>query len=317
MPGERIASLLASATEIVCGLGLGDRLVAISHECDYPPEVTSKPRVTFTTIDAEQSSAGINEQVKDCLRSGRPLYEIDVETLASLGPDLIVTQSQCDVCAVKYEDVVKVVRTVDALGQTEIVDLNPASLEDIFRDIERVGAAVGCADRAGDYVAALKARVDVVRSAISGVSPGDRPRVVCVEWTEPLMVAANWLPELIDVAGGRCTITTSGQPSTHTDWDDVVAFDPEVIIVMPCGFGLARSEAEVQTLSRRPGWSDLAAVRADRVWAVDGNAYFNRSGPRIVDSLEILAHALHPDRVERPWPSDAPAARRVSASVGS
>ncbi len=317
MPGERIASLLASATEIVCGLGLGDRLVAISHECDYPPEVTSKPRVTFTTIDAEQSSAGIDEQVKDCMQSGRPLYEIDVETLASLGPDLIVTQSQCDVCAVEYNDVVKVVRTVDALGQTEIVDLNPVSLEDIFRDIERVGAAVGCEDRARDYVAGLKARVDAVRSAIRGVSPGDRPRVVCIEWTEPLMVAANWLPDLVELAGGQCTLTTGGQPSTHTDWDDVVAFDPEVILVMPCGFDLARSEAEVQPLSRRPGWSDLAAVRADRVWAVDGNAYFNRSGPRIVDSLEILAHALHPDQIEPPWPSDAPAGRRVRASVGS
>ena len=300
MPGERIASLLASATEIVCGLGLGDRLVAVSHECDYPPEVTSKPRVTFTTIDAEQSSASIDEQVKACMRSGRPLYEIDVETLASLGPDLIVTQSQCDVCAVEYNDVVKVVRTVDALGQTEIVDLNPVSLEDIFRDIERVGVAVGCVDRAGDYVAALKARVEAVRSAISDVSPGNRPRVVCIEWTEPLMVAANWLPELIDVAGGRCTITTSGQPSTRTDWGDVVAFDPEVIVVMPCGFDLVRSEAEVQTLRRRPGWSDLAAVRTDRVWAVDGNAYFNRSGPRIVDSLEILACLFHPDRFHPP-----------------
>ena len=134
MPGERIASLLASATEIVCGLGLGDRLVAVSHECNYPPEVASKPRVTVTTIDAEQSSADIDEQVKDCMRSGRPLYEIDVETLASLGPDLIVTQSQCDVCAVDYDDVVKVVRTVDALRQTKIVDLNPISLDDIFRE---------------------------------------------------------------------------------------------------------------------------------------------------------------------------------------
>lgn len=289
----RIASFLASGTEIVCGLGLGDRLVAISHECDFPPEITDRPRVTFTRLDSHAASGQIDVQVRQLLAEGAPLYEIDVPRITALRPDLIVTQAQCDVCAVKYEDVLTMVRQEPALQETQVVSLNPLSLADVFRDIERVGTAVDREARAREYVAELKGRVEAIGRRTANFSVQERVRVACVEWIDPLMLAANWMPELIDLAGGVQPFSIGGHHSTYNDWQQVVEFDPQVIVVMPCGFDLARTVVEAQTLSRVPGWSGMSAVRADRVYAVDGNAYFNRSGPRIVDSLEILANLLH------------------------
>jgi iron complex transport system substrate-binding protein len=290
----RIASFLASGTEIICGLGLQDRLVAISHECDFPAKITDRPRVTFTRLDSHAASGQIDVQVRQLLAEGAPLYEIDVPQITALHPDLIVTQAQCDVCAVKYEDVLTLVRQEPALNATRVVSLNPQSLEDVFRDIERVGQAVDRVSRAREYVDELQARIEAVRSKTAKLSAQERPRVACVEWIEPLMLAANWMPEIIDLAGGVQPFSIAGHHSTYNEWQQVVDFDPQVIVVMPCGFDLARTVIEAQTMARVPGWAGMSAVRAKRVYGVDGNAYFNRSGPRIVDSLEILAHLLHP-----------------------
>jgi iron complex transport system substrate-binding protein len=292
---ERIASLLAGSTEILYGLGLGDRVVCVSHECDFPAAATEKPRVTRTNVTENAASQAIDEEVKQRTSDGAALYDIDVDLLASLKPDLIVTQAQCDVCAVSYRDVVAAVRTVDALKGTKVVALNPTSLAEVFADIERVGAATGRIEKAAAYISALRGRVEAVQNDAAELVEADRPRTVCIEWIEPVMVAANWMPELVAMAGGRNGLTTPGQPSGYTDWGAVVDYDPDVIVVMPCGFDLERTIREAEALPGLPGWGDLRAVRDGRVYAADGNAYFNRSGPRIVDSLEMLGAMLHPE----------------------
>lgn len=292
-PG-RIASLLASATEILYALGLGEHVVAVSHECDFPPAARAKPCGTFTNIAVAAGSQAIDNQVRDLLTAGLPLYEIDRALLASLAPDLIVTQAQCDVCAVKYDDVMEFVHHEPALLQTQVVALNPTRLEDLFADIERVARVTGRLDQAEFYVAQLRGRVAAVRERTWSIDPERRPVVGCIEWTEPLMLAANWMPDLIELAGGTQPFTRAGVHSTCSSWDDFFAADPDCVILMPCGFDLQRTLVEARKLDRRPEWARLKAVRTGRVFAVDGNAYFNRSGPRLVESLEILARLLHP-----------------------
>lgn len=296
----RIASLLASATEILYGLGLGDRLVAVSHECDYPPDAAGKPRVTRTLIDADAPSLEIDRQVTAMVQQNSALYEIDVPGLAALRPDLIVTQAQCDVCAVRYEDVVAAVGSAPELAGTRVVALNPMTLEGILADIHRVGEAAGCADAAQTYVDSLRSRISKVRKITQTLPQNRRPRVICIEWLDPIMLAGNWMPELIEIAGGSQGLTVAGRYSAMVPWAKIRAENPEVIIVSPCGFDLTRTVKESAFLSELPGWRELPAVRGRRVFAVDGNAYFNRSGPRIVDSLEILACLFHPDRFDPP-----------------
>jgi iron complex transport system substrate-binding protein len=302
---NRIVSLISSATEILYGLGLGDRVVAVSHECDFPPEVAEKPRVTVSHIDDAARSGAIGDQVQQKVQAGEPLYGIDVAAIAQLAPDLIVTQAQCDVCAVKYDDVVAAVDRINPREPIPIVSLNPMSLDDVFRDIARVGCAADCADEAELYVATLRSRVSAVQETLANLPPGDRPRTALIEWIEPTMLAGNWMPELLRLAGGHCDLTEAGRHSAYTSWSDIAKYDPEVIVVCPCGFDLDRTLDEAQILSGFEGWSEITAVRQSRVFAVDGNAYFNRSGPRIVDSLEILAHLLHPDRFAPPIGSDS------------
>lgn len=277
------------------GLGLAERVVGVSHECDYPSQVHQLPRVTRSHVDSAATSADIDRQVHALVEQQAALYEVDVEQLAALRPDLIVTQAQCDVCAVRYADVVDAVREQPALAGAEIVALNPLSIADVMQDIRRIGHAAGCDDVATRFVAELDARVSSVRSRTDALPPASRPRVACLEWIEPPMLAANWTPQLVEWAGGNGGDTVAGRHSTYADWDDVVRFDPEVIVVMPCGFDLARSLVEARVLPDFPHWAELSAVRNGRVFAVDGNAYFNRSGPRLVDSLEILAHLVHPE----------------------
>lgn len=295
MAVERIACLLASGTEIVCGLGLGDRIVAISHECDYPAAILDRPRVTRTRINDAASSVDIDQQVRDQVSAGTPIYEIDVEQLASLRPDLIVTQAQCEVCAVSYDDVVRAVAEVDGLRGTGVVSLNPTTLEGVFADILAVGAAADCADAANGYVDSLRLRVEAVRAKAHGPADDQRLRVACIEWVEPLMVAANWVPDMIELAGGRSGMTIAGEHTSYSRWADLVGYDPEVLVVAPCGFDLARGLQEAAELESLPGWGDLSAVRERRVFAVDGKAYFNRSGPRLVESLEMLGQFIRAD----------------------
>lgn len=295
MSVERIASLLASGTEIVFGLSLGDRLVAVSHECDHPPEAASRPRVTFANVNSAATSRQIDDQVRAMCERGEPLYGIDAEVLVELRPEVIVTQAQCDVCAVRYEDVLAMVAREPELCASQVVPLNPTRLEHVFNDIEKVAAACGATEAGKRYVAALRERVEAVAERIrANDSSASRVRVACLEWLDPPMLAANWMPDLIEPAGGRCELTKAGAHSGYANWEDVRQFDPEAIVLMPCGFDLTRTLRESPTVERMPGWGDLTAVRTGRVFAVDGNAYFNRSGPRMVDSLELLAGILHP-----------------------
>ncbi len=310
---KRIASLISSATEILYLLGLGDQVVGVSHECDYPPEIRDQPRLTRSLVESSASSRAIDDQVRELTIQQSALYEIDVELLARLAPDLVITQAQCDVCAVRYEDVVAAVATSPALSQTEVLSLNPTRLADVLNDIRRIGQAAGVEHRAATVVAELEARVSVVRTATSSLRPEQRPRVTLLEWIDPPMLAANWTPELVAWAGGTDGLSVDGHHSSYANWQEIARFDPEVIVILPCGFDLERAIAEAQVLPSLPQWPDLSAVRNGRVFAADGNAYFNRSGPRLVDSLEILAHLFHPDRFPPPLAEPQHAWRRLTS----
>lgn len=293
----RIISLLSSATEMLFALGLGRQVVAVSHECDWPPEVKLLPPATKSNVDSSQPSDVIDRQVKALLAAGETLYQVDRDVVEYLQPDLIVTQSQCDVCAVRHADVLRMVGDSAVLKNTRVVDLNPSSLKEVLADIRKVGEAAGVGCSAEEYIDSLRDRIDAVSAR---VVDAPRPRVAIVEWCEPLMLAGNWMPDLVQRAGGENLITRAGEHSPYVEWNDFVAANPDVVIVAPCGFDLARSRIESQSLLRRPEFANLKAVRNERAFVVDGNAYFNRSGPRLVESLEILGYLLHPSRVPPP-----------------
>lgn len=278
-------------------LGLDEQVVAVSHECDWPPEVARLPRATRSNVDSSRPSREIDVEVKRLLARGNPLYEVDRQLVETLRPDLIVTQSQCDVCAVRHADVLRLVSDSPALRATAVVDLNPQSLDDVLADLGKIARAAGVPEAGELCVAALKLRIAIVKALVSSAP---RPRVALIEWIEPLMLAGNWMPQLVDLAGGENLLTRLGEHSPYVAWDALAAADPQVLVVTPCGFDLDRSRVEAQVLRKRPEWGQLAAVREGRAFVVDGNAYFNRSGPRLVESLEILAHLLHPDRVPPP-----------------
>ena len=296
----RIVSLLSSATEILFALGLGDRVLAVSHECDYPPAAARLPRATRSQIDSSQPSQRIDEQVKRLTESGAALYDIDRQLIREIAPDLIVTQAQCDVCAVRYQDVMDFVRVEPALAATTVVALNPLSLNDVLADVLRMGEAANVQGFAAEYSMGLMGRIGHISHIANRASPAKPPHVICLEWLGPLMAAGNWTPELIELAGGRSCLAASGRHSGYVEWDAVRAVDPQVLLIAPCGFDLDRSCLETQRLFDRTGFRDLAAVRDGRCFVIDGNAYLNRSGPRIVDSLEILAHLIRPDLFEPP-----------------
>jgi iron complex transport system substrate-binding protein len=318
----RIVSLLPSATEIICALGLGDSLVGVTHECDYPEAVRGRPVVTHSLLDhSESTSEEIDHAVRGQLHSGLSLYGLDRELLASLRPDLILTQALCEVCAVSYATVERAVRDVSAeFGglAPRVLSLEPNSLGDILATIAQVGGATG-AERAADaVVAALSERIERVRAHAQALDA--RPRVACLEWIDPPYGPGHWLPELVALAGGTPGLGVAHAESRRITWGDIIAFAPEVIVVMPCGFDLEQTTAEaLRVLPRRTGWVALPAVRGGRAYAVDGNAYFSRPGPRIVDSLELLAELIHPDHFAGWGPADASrplqAAAVSSASV--
>jgi len=289
----RIASTLAGGTEISYALGLGDRVVAVSHECDFPPEIAGKPRITKTRVNDKAGSKAIDDQVRAMSATGESLYDVDGALLASLKPDVIIVQKQCEVCAVSPGDVARAAKSHPALASARVVALNPGSLEGIYEDIRAVADATDSAAAGERLVSAMRSRVEAVKArAASAIS---RPRVMCVEWIEPMMLGGNWMPTLVEYAGGQCGMVQADQKSVFSDHDAMLDYDPEVVVVMPCGFDLKRTLREAHDLKSYPGWYDMTAFKARRIYAVDGNAYFNRSGPRIVDSLEILAALVHPE----------------------
>jgi iron complex transport system substrate-binding protein len=309
---QRIVSLISSATEILYLLGLGKRVVGISHECDFPPKKIARlPRLTRSLVESAASSHAIDDHVRALATNQSALYTIDVEQLAALAPDLIITQAQCDVCAVRFEDVAAAVRDTPALRNTQILALNPQSIHDVFDDIKRIGEATGVLERADGQLTTLLARVLAVQLLIGRATRSEIPRVACLEWIDPPMLAANWMPEMIQMSGGEPGFTVANRHSTYANWRQIVDYDPQVVVIMPCGFDLERAIIEAQVLPTFALWSQLAAVREGRVFAVDGNAYFNRSGPRLVDSVEILAHLFHPDLFDPPLEEPQHAWRRL------
>lgn len=306
----RICSLLPSATEIAFALGLGDSLVAVTHECDYPPQAKSKPIVVKSLVDASRnSSAEIDETIGKLLRANRGIYTIDLPRFREANPDLILTQELCDVCAVDYDEVLAAARSL--ARKPKIVSLTPTLLADVLRDIEAVGQAAGREREAEDVTTRLRMRIDRVRD--QACRSEYRPRVACIEWLDPIYSAGHWVPEMVELAGGRDGLGKKGMPSEKTPWDSVVQSAPEVIVLMPCGFEIERTLKELHLLYRLPGWRDLPAVKQRRVFAVNGSAYFNRPGPRLIDGLELLARLFHPEIF--PGEPDPETARRVDPSA--
>ncbi|MDX2171083.1 MAG: cobalamin-binding protein [Deltaproteobacteria bacterium] len=288
---ERIACLLPSATEIVCALGLGARIVGVSHECDFPAEVVGRPVLTEPKLDPRGSSAAIDAQVRRLVADGLSVYRIREAELRAAAPDLIVTQQQCEVCAVSYAEVEAAARAwLEA--PAAIVSLQPNRLDEVLDDFVRVADAAGVPQAGARLVADSRARLDRLRARLAPAR--SRPRVACIEWLDPLMVAGNWVPELVALAGGTYDLVAAGAHSPALDWDALVAAQPDVVIVMPCGFPLAQTRPELPALTARPEWQALPAVRNGRAYAVDGNAYLNRPGPRLVDSAELLAGLIQP-----------------------
>ena len=289
----RIVSLLPSATEIVCALGLEDDLVGVTHECDFPPSVKSLPKVTRTLIPHDAASADIDALVRERLKVQTALYTLDVPTLERLRPDLLVTQALCDVCAVAEAEVQEAACGLP--GRPQVLNLEPMSLQDVFETLLLVGRATGRTEQAREVVAALQARVDAVAARTATLSSDERPRVAFLEWIDPPFNGGHWNPTLIEMAGGVDVLGNAGQPSRTLVWEDLVQARPDVLFIACCGFDAERGSQDVPVLERQPGWAALPCVQNGRVYVSDGNAYFSRPGPRLVDSLEILAHALHPD----------------------
>lgn len=287
----RIVSLLPSATEIVCALGLEEQLVGVTHECDYPPPVRALPKVTRTLIPVDAESAEIDRLVVERMRTAQALYTLDMAMLEELRPDLIVTQALCGVCAVADREV----RAAACMlpGQPSVVNLEPTSLAEVLSCIGHVAAAAGVADRGRAVVAKLQRRVDAVEARSARLDV--QPRTMLLEWIDPPYTCGHWSPELVRLAGGVEGLGREGQPSRRARWDEIVAWQPEVLAIACCGFDVERTMRDLPILTAQPGWSALPCVRDDHVYVVDGSAYFSRPGPRLVDSLEILAHALHPE----------------------
>lgn len=289
----RIISLIPSATEMVAWLGLTDCLIGRSHECDYPPEVQSLPVCTAPKFNPEGTSLEIHDRVTHLLQSALSVYQVKTEMLEQLQPTHILTQAQCEVCAVSLTDVEQAVAALTH-SQPKIISLQPQTLTDVWTDIERVATTLGVS--AEEPLANLKQRVNACTQVTQNLSPADRPTVACIEWIDPLMAAGNWIPELVQLAGGVSVFGAIGEHSPWLKWEELIAADPQVIIIMPCGFDLQRTQQESQQLAQHPRWSTLQAVKTGRVYLTDGNQYFNRPSHRLVDSLEILAEILHPEQ---------------------
>jgi iron complex transport system substrate-binding protein len=286
----RIVSLVPSATEMLYALGLGDSVVGVTHECDYPAAAARLPQLTATVLPPGLSAGEIDRAVKEVIGEGRALYTLDEERLAKLEPDLIVTQAVCEVCAVSYDDVVEVAGRLPS--KPRVLQQDPSTLGEVLDDVTRLGEAVEIAARAGEVRRGLEARLDAVRAAVAGES---RPRVLALEWLDPPFLGGHWIPEMIEIAGGSSVAGVSGQKSAQVGWEDLRGLDPEVVVSMPCGWYLEESCAQALGHGDR-----LGSFGSSRVYAVDGASTFSRPGPRLVDGVELLGHLLHPGLIEPP-----------------
>jgi iron complex transport system substrate-binding protein len=309
MTTARIVSFLPSATEMACALGLGDQLVGITHECDYPPEVKGKPIVVRNVLSIEKmSQPEIDAAVTQRMRDGLSLYQVDETLLQELAPDIILTQDLCQVCAPSGNEVTQALNLLPKKPQ--ILWLTPKSLEEIFDNLRELGQATERQKEAEELIASGRARLEKLADATRNLS--HRPRVFCLEWLEPVYCSGHWMPEMVEIAGGVDALARKGTDSVRIPWDDVLEWAPEVLIITPCGFNLDKVIELTPQLFTNPGWSELPAVRDGRVYAVDANSYFARPGPRVVDGTELLAHLIHPDLFH--WEGSPEAFRRIEFS---
>jgi iron complex transport system substrate-binding protein len=287
----KIVSLLPAATEIICALGLEENLVGRSHECDYPASVKQLPICSAANFPDDLSSAQIDTKVKEILAEALSIYTVNRNLIKQLAPDVVITQAQCEVCAVSLKDV------EDALEnyldkKAQIISLQPNSLQDIFSDINLVANALGVADAGQKLLEELEERVDIIRHKLKFID--NKPTVACIEWLQPLMISGNWVPELVTIAGGATVLAQAGKHSPYIEWEEIRLADPDIIVLMPCGFAIERTLKEIDLLIQLPGFTELKAVKNNRLYVADGNQYFNRPGPRVVDSIEILAEIINP-----------------------
>ena len=286
----RIASLVPSATEMLFALGLGESVVGVTHECDFPAAASALPHLTATVLPDGLSAGKIDAAVKSIVGEGKALYSLDEERLAELAPDLIVTQAICDVCAVSFEDVVEVAARLP--GPPRVIQQDPSSLAEVFEDVTRLGVAAGIVDRAHELRGDLEGRLAAVGAAVAGA---ERPRVVALEWLDPPFVGGHWIPEMVAIAGGEDVAGPSGAKSPEVSWDRLAGLDPDLVVVMPCGWYVEQSRAQAVE-----HWERIEALGAGRVFAVDAASTYSRPGPRLVDGVELLAHLFHPDLVDPP-----------------
>jgi iron complex transport system substrate-binding protein len=291
MSAQKIISLLPAATEIVCALGLEGNLIGRSHECDHPESIKSLPICSEANFPDGLSSADIDNKVKEILADALSVYTIKREVIKELSPDVVITQAQCEVCAVSLTEVEQALENyLDKKAQ--IISLQPNTLNDIFNDITTIAKTLDVEAVGERLLEDLNERVDIIRHKLKFME--NKPTIACIEWLEPMMVSGNWIPELVSVAGGTPVLAQAGKHSPYVSWDSIRESDPEIILLMPCGFSIERTMREINILLEQPGFNDLKAVKNNRIYIADGNHYFNRPGPRIVDSVEILAEIIHP-----------------------
>jgi iron complex transport system substrate-binding protein len=306
----RLVSFLPAATEMACALGLTDRLVGVTHECDYPPFVRGKPVVVRSTLPVEKSSLReIDHAVRDCLRRGGSLYEVDERLLKKLAPTHILTQALCQVCAPSGNEITRALKALPS--PPTILWFTPRCLDEIYENLRELGRATGRLDAAEQLIASYRRRLQTVASLLGTVPR--RPRVLCLEWTDPYYCSGHWVPEMVEIAGGVDALGRKGGDSVRIAWTDIAAWAPEVLIVSPCGFGLEQAAEQAGRLLRQPGWSNLPAIRQSRVFAVDASGCFARPGPRVIDGIELLAHLIHPAMCQ--WQGPAGAFRHIDATA--
>jgi len=287
----KIVTLLPAATEIVVALGLGENLVGRSHECDFPEAVKQLPVCSEANFPDNFSSGEIDVKVKEILADALSVYTVNRHQIKTLAPDVVITQAQCEVCAVSLREVEEALD--DYLDKpAQIISLQPNNLDDIFNDIANMATALNVPNAGTILLEELNERVDIIRHKLKYIE--SKPTVACIEWLEPLMVSGNWVPELVSIAGGMAVLAQADKHSPYIAWDQIREQNPDILIVMPCGFPIERTLREITLLLQQPGFAELKAVKNNRVYMADGNQYFNRPGPRIVDSIEILAEIIHP-----------------------
>lgn len=291
--GMKICSLLPSATELLFALGLGDQVIGVSHECDFPLEAKSRPVLIKSRISHTESAATIDRQVRELLERGESLYSVDVDLLREIEPDIIVTQDLCHVCAATPDDLSAALSQLP--NQPKIVTLNPHSLADVCSDIRLISEATDSTERANALIAEFENEIANVERLVNGLR---RPRVLCLEWLDPAYVAGHWVPEMVQRAGGIDVLGEPGKPSFRVEWEKVVESRPEVIVVMPCGYNLEAAEAELRSLPLPRGWEDMPAVKNGCVFAVDASGYFSRPGPRLASGMGAMAFAIHSEQLD-------------------